>query len=130
MTKIRAEKVQRVVAKIPPLEVIGAQSGELLIVGWGSTGGAIHTAINELIEDGETKVGFAQFNYINPLPANTAEIFAKFSKILVCELNNGQFVNYLRGRMPEFTYGQYNKIQGQPFFASEIKAQIINTLTE
>jgi 2-oxoglutarate/2-oxoacid ferredoxin oxidoreductase subunit alpha len=130
MTKIRAEKVQRVSRKIAPLEIIGAQSGELLIVGWGSTHGSIHTAMNELMEDGETKVGFAHFNYINPLPANTTEVFSKFSKILVCELNNGQFVNYLRGLLPEFKFDQYNKIQGQPFFASEIKAQIINSLTE
>ncbi|KPP98588.1 MAG: 2-oxoglutarate ferredoxin oxidoreductase alpha subunit KorA [Bacteroidetes bacterium HLUCCA01] len=130
MTQLRAEKVQRVAGKLPDQQVYGADSGELLIVGWGSTHGSIHTALDELMQDGEKGVGFAHFNYINPLPSNTAEVFSRFKKILVCELNNGQFAGYLRTRFPQFTFGQYNKIQGQPFFASEIKAQIINALTE
>jgi 2-oxoglutarate ferredoxin oxidoreductase subunit alpha len=55
-----------------------------------------------------------------PLPRNTREVFSKFDKILVCELNSGQFVNYLRGVMPEFNYAQFNKVQGQPFLVQEI----------
>ena len=130
MTHIRAEKVKRVANRIPAQEVYGAVSGELLVVGWGSTHGSIHTALDELMEEGEKAVGFAHFNYINPLPANTAEVFGRYRKILVCELNNGQFVSYLRSTFPEITFLQYNKIQGQPFFATEIKAQIINALTD
>ena len=130
MTHIRAEKVQRVARKLPEQLVYGAQSGDLLVIGWGSTHGSIHTAVDELMEDGEKSVGFTQFNYINPLPRNTENVFGRFRKILVMELNNGQFVNYLRSTYPQFSYLQFNKIQGQPFFASEIKAQIINALTD
>jgi len=129
MTKIRAEKIARIAKKLPTLKTIGAQRGKLLVVGWGSTHGAINTAVTELLEEGEADVGFAHFNYINPLPANTEEIFKKYEHILVCELNNGQFVNYLKSQFPEFRYKQFNKIQGQAFFTSEIKAEIINQLT-
>ena len=130
MTKIREEKIQRIAKRLPLLNVTGAQSGNLLVVGWGSTHGAINTAVMELMDDGEEQVGFAHFNYINPLPSNTEQILSKFDKILVCEINNGQFVNYLKAKFPHFQYRQFNKIQGQPFFTSEIKAQIINNLSK
>lgn len=129
MTKIRAEKIARIAKKLPELKTTGAQNGKLLVVGWGSTHGAINTAVTELLEDGETDVGFAHFNNINPLPANTKEIFEKYEHIMVCELNNGQFVNYLKTQFQQFSYKPFNKIQGQPFFTSEIKAEIINLLT-
>lgn len=129
MTHLRAEKVERISKRIPKLNVTGAQSGKLLVVGWGSTHGAINTAVTEMIEDGESEVGFTHFNYIKPLPENCEEIFRAFDQILVCELNNGQFANYLRSNFPQFNYQQYNKIQGQPFFTSEIKARIINFLS-
>lgn len=129
MTKIRAEKISRIAKKLPVLEPIGAQRGKVLVVGWGSTHGAINTAVTELLEEGEKEVGFAHFNYINPLPANTKDLFESYDLILVCELNNGQFVNYLKSRFSQFKYRQYNKIQGQAFFTSEIKAEIINQLT-
>ncbi len=130
MTKIRAEKIERIAKRLPGLKVTGSQSGKLLVVGWGSTFGSINTAVTELIEEGEEQVGFVHFNYINPLPENTGEVLEKFDKILVCELNNGQFVNYLRTKFPGYQYLQFNKIQGQPFFTSEIKAEIINTLSK
>lgn len=130
MTKIREEKIQRIAKKLPKQKVIGATSGKLLVIGWGSTHGAINTAVNELIDDGETDIAFTHFNYINPLPENTEEIFENYDQILVCELNNGQFVTYLKSKFPRFSYRQFNKIQGQPFFTSEIKAQIINHLSE
>jgi len=130
MTKLREEKIDRLSAKLPKQEVIGATSGKLLVVGWGSTYGAINTAVTELMEDGEKDIGFTHFNYIKPLPENTEAIFKNYDQILVCELNNGQFVHYLRSIYPHFNYRQFNKIQGQPFFTSEIKAQIINQLSE
>lgn len=130
MTKIREEKIQRIAKKLPKQKVIGPDSGKLLVVGWGSTHGAINTAVTELMEDGEVDVAFTHFNYINPLPENTEEILGNYDQILVCELNNGQFVNYLKSKFPKFPYRQFNKIQGQPFFTSEIKAQIINLLSE
>jgi 2-oxoglutarate ferredoxin oxidoreductase subunit alpha len=130
MTKLREEKIDRLAKKLPKQEVIGASSGKLLVVGWGSTYGAINTAVTELIEDGERDIAFTHFNYIKPLPTNTEAIFEKYDQILVCELNNGQFVHYLRSIFPHFNYRQFNKIQGQPFFTSEIKAQIVNHLSE
>ncbi len=128
MVKIRAEKISRVKNNIPPQEIIGANSGDLLLVGWGGTYGSLLTACNELNEEG-AKVGLAQFNYIFPTPANTADLFKKFETILVCELNMGQFVSYLRSAFPEFSYEQYNKIQGLPFTVSEIKEKVIDILS-
>ncbi len=119
MVAARAEKVARVANFIPELEVIGEQSGDILLVGWGGTYGHLYTATKELLAKGN-KVGFAHFDYINPLPKNTEEVFMKFKKIIVCELNSGHFVNYLRAIHPKFTYNQLNKVQGQPFIVQEI----------
>lgn len=119
MTNIREEKVQRVANYIPELQVDGAQEGDLLIVGWGGTYGSLYTALSKTSVSGK-KVGFAHFNYIKPLPKNTAEVFGKFKQIVVCELNNGQFVKYLRGELPQYQYHAYNKVQGLPFTVSEL----------
>ncbi|MCO6500983.1 MAG: 2-oxoacid:acceptor oxidoreductase subunit alpha [Vicingus serpentipes] len=121
MVKIRAEKVARVANFIPELTVAGDEKADLLVVGWGGTYGGLHTATSAMIEQGQS-IAHAHFNYINPLPKNTAAIFAKFKKIVVCELNNGQFVKLLRSELPQFDYLQYNKIQGLPFS----KGQLIN----
>jgi 2-oxoglutarate ferredoxin oxidoreductase subunit alpha len=123
MVKERAEKVQRVANYIPELEVNGPESGKLLVVGWGGTYGHILSAVQEVREAG-TELSFAHFDYIMPLPRNTEEVFSKFDKILVCELNSGQFVNYLRGVLPQFTYNQHNKVQGQPFLVQDLVAAI------
>ena len=65
-------------------------------------------------------MALCHFDFINPLPKNTAEIFARYKKIIVCELNSGQFADYLRAKLPQFSYLQYNKVQGQPFIVKEI----------
>jgi 2-oxoglutarate ferredoxin oxidoreductase subunit alpha len=122
MTYIRAKKVERVAERIPKQEVIGPQKGDLLVVGWGGTFGALVTAVNEL-QKAKKKISLVQFNYINPLPLNVNKIFSNFRKILVCELNMGQFANYLRSKFPSHNYLQYNKIQGLPFLISELKAK-------
>lgn len=124
MVKLRQEKVNRVAQFIPELEVKGAQEGDLLIVGWGGTYGSILTAFTELTKS-NNKVGFAHFNYINPLPKNTEEVFEKYKTILVCELNLGQFSRLLKGAFPQFNYRQYNKVQGLPFS----KKELINEFT-
>ena len=64
-----------------------------------------------------------------PLPRNTENVLGKFDKILVCELNSGHFVNYLRGKFPQFKYEQFNKVQGQPFLVQEIVAAIKENLS-
>jgi 2-oxoglutarate/2-oxoacid ferredoxin oxidoreductase subunit alpha len=129
MCRIRAEKVARCVDLVPDIETYGCDSGDVLLVGWGGTRGHMASATRELQAMGK-KVGLAQFNYINPLPANTAEVFSKYKKIIVCELNLGQFAAYLRDRMPGFNYLQYNKIQGLPFTVEEIKNNALKMMEE
>lgn len=119
MVAARAEKVARVANYIPELEVMGEQQGEILIVGWGGTYGHLYTATKELLSEGRS-VGYAHFDYINPLPKNTEDVLKRFEKIIVCELNSGHFANYLRAKCPQFKYEQLNKIQGQPFIVKEI----------
>ncbi len=120
MTKIRAEKIKRVQNYIPDLKAEFAQEGDLLVVGWGGTYGSLHSAVKQLNEEGYTNIGHAHFNYINPLPKNTDEIFKRYKKIVVCELNNGQFIQVLRSNLGEFTYSAFNKIQGLPFANLEL----------
>ena len=127
MCRERMEKVQRVANYIPELKVDGAQNGKLLVVGWGGTYGHILSAVQEARAEG-IDLSFAHFDYIMPLPKNTEEVFSKFDKILVCELNAGQFVNYLRGVMPQFKYEQCNKVQGQPFLVQELVEAIKTNL--
>ena len=127
MCRERYEKVQRVANYIPELKVDGAQSGKLLVVGWGGTYGHILSAVQEARAEG-LELSFAHFDYIMPLPRNTEQVFSQFDKILVCELNAGQFVNYLRGVMPQFKYEQCNKVQGQPFLVQEIVEAIKSNL--
>ena len=119
MVRNRATKLAKVADCIPELEVYGQKEADVLLVGWGGTYGHLYTAASQLLEEGKS-AGFAQFDYINPLPKNTAEVFSHYKKILVCELNSGQFADYLRAKLPQFKYLQLNKVQGQPFMVHEI----------
>jgi len=123
----REEKVQRIADYIPELEVDGPESGKLLVVGWGGTYGHILSAVAEAREQG-VEVSFAHFDYVKPLPKNTKKVFSGFKKILVCELNSGQFAAYLRNIYPKMNFVQCNKVQGQPFLVSEIVESIKNNL--
>ncbi|MFA8449389.1 MAG: 2-oxoacid:acceptor oxidoreductase subunit alpha [Bacteroidales bacterium] len=129
MTEIREEKVERVANHIPEQEVFGKEEGDLLVVSWGGTFGVMRTVVEQLQEEGKS-VSLAHFNYISPLPKNTADIFSKFKKIIVCEINNGQFVKYLRIKHPQFKYLQYNKIQGLPFMIQELEDKFNALLNE
>ena len=120
MVKTRAEKIRRVQNDIPELTTEFAYEGDLLVIGWGGTYGALHTAVKELNNEGYTNVGYAHFNYINPLPKNTEDVLNRFKKIVVCELNNGQFVQVLRINFGGREFLQYNKIQGLPFGNNEL----------
>ncbi len=118
-TDLRAQKVEHVVEMIPELHVIGEPEGDLLVVGWGGTYGHTISSVRAMQEKGK-KVSLAHFNYIKPLPKNTAEVFSKFKKIVVCELNLGQFASYLRDKEPGFKYYQVNKVKGLPFSVHEL----------
>lgn len=126
--RIREEKVQRVVDLVPDLELCGDDEGDVLVVGWGGTYGHLAGAVQELRKEGKN-VSLAFFNYIKPLPRNTAEAFKKFKKIVVCELNMGQFAAYLRDKVPGQEYHQINKVKGLPFTVNELK-EGINKLLE
>jgi len=123
MTRLRDNKIKYLENVYPEQTVEGDKNSDILLVSWGSTYGHLTTTVRELTEEG-IKVAHAHFNYINPLPKNTADIFAKYKKILVCELNLGQFAGYLSMRHPQFNYLKYNKVQGLPFTVAELKAEV------
>jgi len=123
MTAIRAEKIERVKFNIPDLETEFANEGDLLVIGWGGTYGSLHSAVKQMNEQGHKNIGYAHFNYINPMPKNTGTILSKFKKIVVCELNSGQFASILKIKHSEFEFLQFNKIQGLPFANDDLIQQ-------
>lgn len=127
MVKTRAEKVARVTDSIPQQKVKGKDATQLLVVGWGGQFGIIFGAVNELQNEGKN-IGFTHFNYLHPLPSNAKDIFERFDRIVVCELNNGQFANHLQSQFPQFTFERYNKMQGLPFKIKELKAKFVELL--
>lgn len=127
MVRVRAEKVERVANYIPELEVMGEGKGKLLVVGWGGTYGSLHTSVSELWKAGKD-IDHAHFNYINPLPKNTEKLFSNYEKIIVCELNMGQFASHLRSKFPHLTFESYTKIQGLPFTVTELKEKFLDLL--
>jgi 2-oxoglutarate ferredoxin oxidoreductase subunit alpha len=129
MVGLRAAKVEKVVDFIPLQTVDGEPEGDLLVVGWGGTYGSIHSAVKK-IQAEDKKVSHAHFNYIMPLPKNTGEILKGFKKILVCELNSGQFINYLRMKFPMPNFYQFNKVQALPFMITELLDKINQLLEE
>jgi 2-oxoglutarate/2-oxoacid ferredoxin oxidoreductase subunit alpha len=129
MVQTRNEKVERVANILPKQEIFGGKKGDLLVIGWGGTYGALYSAVKELQDEGK-KISLAQFNYINPLPRNTKEILKGFKKRIVCELNLGQFASYLRSKFTEFDCYQYNKVQGLPFMIAELKTRFNQILKE
>ncbi|CAH8284787.1 2-oxoglutarate ferredoxin oxidoreductase subunit alpha [Mariniflexile fucanivorans] len=120
MTKIRAEKIKRVQNYIPDVKTEFANEGDLLVIGWGGTYGSLHSAVKEINKEGYKSIGFAHFNYLNPLPKNTETVLKAFKKIIVCELNSGQFAKVLRINFNGFEFLQYNKVQGLPFGNDEL----------
>ena len=122
MVLARKHKIEQIANSIPDLKVIHGEvpsdqvpsTKDTLLVGWGSTEGHLHAAANELGCD------LAHFNYICPLPKNTQEVLSQYKRIIVCELNTGQFAAYLRANFPGLNIEQYNEIQGQPFAVERI----------
>lgn len=122
MCRLRAGKIERI--PVPDLEVLGDKDdAELLIVGFGGTYGHLYSAMEELRKQGR-KVALAHFKYINPLPANTADVLKKYPKTVVAEQNLGQLAAYLRAKVDGFTPYQYNEVKGQPFVVSELVSEI------
>jgi 2-oxoglutarate ferredoxin oxidoreductase subunit alpha len=126
MVLIRADKVARVAQDIPPLGVRGPSKGKVLVLGWGSTFGTIHAAVDEVNAAGQGPVAQAHFSYLNPFPSNTGDLIKNYEKILVPELNLGQLLMLLRNRFPEIAarFVGLNRVRGIPFFVSEVRQAI------
>jgi 2-oxoglutarate ferredoxin oxidoreductase subunit alpha len=126
---IREEKVARVANVIPDLKPDFADEGDLLVIGWGGTFGSLHSTVGKLNHAGY-KVGHAHFNYINPMPKNTAEVFGRFKKIIVCELNKGQLAFILKGKYQDIDFMEYNQVSGLPFSVTKMVAKFKDILKE
>ncbi len=121
MVRLRAEKVERIALDMPEQNVEGDQEGDLLIVGWGSTYGAIHAAVDRM-RAGGARIGHLHLRYLNPLPRALGDILPRFRRLLVPEMNLGQLLWVLRARFLVDAVG-LNKIQGRPFGEGEIVAK-------
>ena len=119
MTVLRQQKIAGIAKDIPPLEVFGPQNGELLVLGWGSTYGAIRSAVERLQAEGWS-VAHAHLRHLNPLPANTEQVLRSFRRVLVPEVNLGQLSFLLRGKFLLDVVG-LNRVRGKPFRIIEIR---------
>ncbi len=127
MVNVRAAKVALVARDIPPLEVEGNQSGQLLVLSWGGTYGSCATAVRHAIAAGYS-VGHAHLRYLNPFPSNLKDVLGRFEKVLIPELNLGQLRLLVRAEFLVDAIG-LNKVQGKPFIISEIVDAIRNLLS-
>jgi 2-oxoglutarate/2-oxoacid ferredoxin oxidoreductase subunit alpha len=123
MVRLRAEKVEMVGNDVPDAVPDGASSGDLLIVSWGSTHGAITAAVKAQIAKGNRGIGHLHLRYLNPLPRNLGDVIKRYKQVLVPEMNMGQLVMVLRAKYLVDAHG-YNKIQGKPFKQAEIEQKI------
>ena len=126
MINLREKKVKGIAKDIPLLEVDGDQSGELLVLGWGGTYGAIKEAVIKAREDGY-KVSQSHLKYLNPFPSNTEKVLKSFKKILIPEINLGQLAKLIRSEYL-IPVEQFNVVRGLPFRVSDIENKIIEML--
>ena len=124
MVEIRAEKVKKIANEIPPTEIYGAQEGELLILGWGGTFGAIRTVVENRFAAGEA-IGHVHLRFLNPFPSDLGDVLNRFKTILIPELNTGHLRQLIRSEFLIDAVG-LNKIQGQPFHVFELESEIDN----
>ena len=127
IVRIRAKKVEGIADFIPDVEVSGPDHGDLLVVGWGGTFGAIHAAVKQLQQEGKS-VASAHLRYLNPFPKNLGKVLGRYDKILVAELNLGQLALLLSGHFL-VPVTKLNKVQGQPFQIREVADKIREILS-
>tara|TARA_R110000772_G_scaffold267976_1_gene393668 strand:+ start:41086 stop:42954 length:1869 start_codon:yes stop_codon:yes gene_type:complete len=129
MTDLRAAKLDRIRAALPPAKTAaGTDAGRVLVVGWGSTQGALKTAVEDLAAEGHA-VGHLHLRHLSPLPKGLAEIFALYDVVVVAELNSGQLRGHLQGLFPQVSFRGLNKVTGQPFTVAEIDAALREDLS-
>ena len=127
MTHLRAAKIEKIAENIPPIKVdSGKDSGKLLVLGWGSTCGAIKTAVRDCIDHGYD-VSHVHLHHINPFPKNLGEVLKNFDTVLIPEMNTGQLLQLIRAKYLIPAIG-LSKVQGQPYTTSELKNKIIELL--
>ena len=122
MVSIRAEKVIRIADEIPPTEIFGAQEGDLLVLGWGGTFGAIRTVVENKLEE-NCAIGHVHLRHLNPFPSDLGEILGRFKTVLIPELNSGHLRQLIRSEFLIDAVG-INKVQGQPFHVFELESKI------
>ena len=127
MTHERAEKVARLANVIPEQEVYGTQKGDLLVISWGGTYGAVRTAVAQERSQGKS-IAHAHIRYLNPFPRNLGDILKRYKRIMVAELNGGQLAFLIRGKFL-IDVISYTKVQGQPFKIGEVRAKIEEVLS-
>ena len=127
MVETRQRKIDLIANDIPEQTVFGPESGELLVVSWGGTYGAVRTAVDRSIKAGKS-VAHCHIRYISPFPRNLQEVFGNYKKILIPELNMGQLRLIIRGKYLVDAQG-FNKIQGKPFLVSELTSKIDEMLS-
>jgi 2-oxoglutarate ferredoxin oxidoreductase subunit alpha len=123
MTELRAAKVDGIARDLPPLEVDTEPDAKLLVLGWGSSEGAIRAGVRAARAAG-AKVACAQLRHLNPLPLNTGDVLRSFDRVLVPEMNSGQLAQLLRAKFL-VDVESMSKMQGQPLFASEVEHHIM-----
>jgi 2-oxoglutarate ferredoxin oxidoreductase subunit alpha len=128
MVRMRAEKVARIADDIPDLQVFGPREGDLLVLGWGSTYGAIRSAVERLQTAGRS-VAHAHLRHINPLPRNTGDVLRAYRTVMLPELNLGQLALLLRARYLVDVRG-YNVVRGKPFKISELEREAERLLAD
>jgi len=121
MQLLRQAKIAGIAVDIPPLEVFGPKEGDLLVLGWGSTYGAIRSAV-ERLQDKGASIAHAHLRYLNPLPANTGEVVKAYKRVLIPEVNLGQLSMLIRARFLVDAVG-YNRVRGKPFRIAELEAE-------
>jgi 2-oxoglutarate ferredoxin oxidoreductase subunit alpha len=122
MVDLRSDKIKGIAKDIPLAEVDGDQEGDLLIVGWGGTYGAIADAVHDLWAEG-INVSYCHLKYLNPFPSNFGEILGKFKRILIPELNSGQLKTLIASTYLKSAEG-LNKVQGLPLKAEEVVTKV------
>ena len=126
MTRVRADRIAGIAAELPPLEVDADEGAELLVLGWGSSLGAIRAAARRVRLNGHA-VAIAHLRHMSPLPANTGEVLRRYERVLVPEMNTGQLAQLLRA---EFLVDveSYCKLEGKPLFAAELERELLERL--
>ena len=127
MTRLRAEKLEKLADELPQLVVEADEGAELLVLGWGSTYGVVQAAVRR-VRERDIPIATTHLRHLDPLPRNTGEVVRSFPKVLVPEMNTGQLLSMIRAKFLVDAVG-YNKVEGLPIFAEELESAILEVLS-